>query len=431
MKNKWMTQTAISFDTPADGGGGTAVAPAPAAPAVSAPAAPAAAPSRKGMFDRVMPASLKRLPGGSEDPARKATPAAAPTAKPTAAAPAAEAFNVTDDAGKVVQSFKTQAEADAWVKAQNGEVAPAVVDPAAGENTFNVMADDNKTVLGSFKTEAEAQAFMDAQTNASPAAADDALPRPFMGRFKTLSESETAYRRTEVEASRLFHENKTLKESHTKALADRETEVAALKVEIEHIRATPAIRELSKEELTQLWKDDPAAAGEYLTDKKLRERDAVTAKAAAADQVRAKQERLKQANQRIEARRAAMQKDAENFPQFEDLAPNVRDILKITEDERGETPLRGHEWAEELAYLAAYGRAAILAEKNTKAALHAATKKVYRIAAAGAAMTSGPARGGAGQGSGGLRTPTTESKGARIVKAAPKNRFFGGGRTQS
>ena len=45
------------------------------------PATPAAAPAPakpKGMFDRVIPPSLKKLPGGSEDPKRAAqTPAAA------------------------------------------------------------------------------------------------------------------------------------------------------------------------------------------------------------------------------------------------------------------------------------------------------------------------------------------------------------------
>ena len=410
----------LSFEDNSAGGGGTAVAPAPtsAAPAAAAAAKP------KGIFDRAIPDSLKRLPGGSQDVNRVKDP---PAAKPTevAATTAAEAFNVTDDAGKVVASFKTQEEAQAYVDA-GGEAAPAPLAAKPGD-TFNVLDDDGKTLLGNFKTEAEAQAFMTKREadKKKDGAGPEALPRAVMGRFKTVPEVEEYIHQSGQHAQRLAAENKTLKEAQTKALADREAMEAAHKAEIETLRNTPAAKDLSKEELTALAKEDPAAAAEYIADKKFRERDAAAARRSAEDRVRAEQDRMRQVNQQIEAHRAVMSQDQENFPDFENLAPNIHEIIKITEDAMGKTPLRGHVWAEELAFWAAYGKAQHAANKNGKAVIDAAKKKNLRIAAAGASGTVSPAGGGNGRGSAGaVNAGAKESKGSRIVKAAPRNRFF-------
>ena len=435
-KNLGMRTLAMSFETPADGGGGgTAVAtPAPAA-ATPAPAAAAPAPAAKpkGMFDRVMPASLKRLPGGSEDPNRAKTPPVAAKPDATKSGDPAQTFNVLDDDGKtVLGNFKTQKEAEDFMAARAAD--PNAQPPAAAVDgqTFNVLADDGKTVLGNFKTEAEAQAFMDAQAGGAPAITNETkLPVKIFGRFETIKAVEEYMAQSGQHAKALDAEVKTLKDANAKILADREAEVAALKAEMELIRKTPAIKDLSKEELTALAKEDPAAAAEYIADKKFRERDAAEAKKQAEAKVRGRQEYLKKVNQAIEDHRAVMQKDAENFPQFEDFASNIGEIIKMTEDSRGATPLRGHVWAEELAYLAAYGKAAILAARNGKTVLAEAKKTNLRIAAAGAASTAGPSGGSAGRGSGGQQPSTKETKGSRIVKAAPRNRFFGSGKPQT
>lgn len=416
----------LSYEDAGNGGGGatTAPPPAPAAPA-PAPAAPAPAPAKpKGMFDRVMPTSLKRLPGGSEDPNRtKAPPAPAKPAASTPESKPGEVFNVLGEDGKtVLGTFKTQAEAQAFVDA-GGKAPEKALELKPGETAYNVLDDDGKTVLGSFKTEKEAQDFMAAN---KPAPAHEALPRPIMGRFKTATEVEEYINQSGQHAQKLYSENKALKDAQAKAISDREAMEAAHKAEIELLRATPAFKELSKEELSELAKEDPVAAADYIAEKKFRDRDAQTAKTAAETRAREKQEGLRKTNEAIERRRTEMQKDPENFPQFEEMAPLIGDLLDMTQDQSGATPLRGHEWAEELLYLAALGISHRASLKKGKTVLSNAEKKVMTIAAAAAAATNGPTGGGSGRGSATGQPSDKESKGSRIVKAAPRTTFFGG-----
>ena len=432
MKKMNGVKMAMAFETPADGGGGTAVAapaaPAPAAPASRAPAAPA--PRKNGIFDHPVPDSLKRQKGGSLDPARTAPPPPA-AAAPAPAAPATEDFNVVANDGKtVLGSFKTQAEAEAFVKSKG--LTPAAAAPAAEEGTFNVMSDDGKEVVGNFKTRAEAEAFV-ASGSKAPAAkpAGAALTRPFMGRteISTQEEAEAAYRRTEVEAGRLFKENKTLKESLQNDVADRDAKLKALQAEFEAYKATPQAKELSKEELTELWKADPAAAGEYVTAKMLRDRDQKTAKESTQAKAREAQEKLARTNQEIESHRATMQKDTANFPHFEEMAPKMGQLLDKTLDATGATPLRGHVWAEELLYLAAIGHSTRESWKTGKIVAVGAADKAAKTAAAAAIAAAGPSGAGDGKGSGAGYPPATkQSKGSRIVAAAPRTRIFTGGK---
>ena len=422
---------AMAFDTPAEGGGGAAVlpAPAPVAPPTAAPRAPAPAPRKNGIFDHPIPDSLKRQKGGSLDPKRvePTSPPAPPAPPDVAPAPVAgEKVNVTSPDGKtILGSFDTQEAAEAFMKERGLTPAGA---PAAEGQTFNVLADDNKTVLASFKTRAEAEAYVadPKNTQAAPGSvpAADALPRPIMGRFKTATEVEQYIAQSGQHAQRLFTENKNLKETHQRELADRDAKLVAMEAEFKAYRDNPLPNDLSKEQLTELWKTDPAAAGEYVTDRKLRERDVATAKKAATDRAEAERSRREGVNAEIEAHRALMQKDKEQFPDFEDTAPMIGDMMKMTEDAKGETPLRGHVWAEELLYLAVQGKIRLDELRKGKTVVSDAEKAAAEKARIAALAGAGPQGGGAGKGGG--RTITTQplSKGARIVAAAPRTSFF-------
>lgn len=396
----------VSFEDTASGGGGTATAvppaPAPAAPAPSAPAstgaAPAApAPRKGGIFDHVIPPSLKRLPGGSEDASRRhPDPKGAQTPAPAA---------------------KTE--------------APNSESPAAGEQIFNVMSDDGSQVLATFKSQAEAEEYISKETAAKPAATaastqiPDALPRPFMGRdnIKTLKEAEDAYRRTEIEAQRLFSENRAIREANAKAIADREAEVAALKAELETARATPAFRELSKEELAQLAKEDPVAAAEYVADRKLRERDSKTAKEAAVRRQQEQKQKLDDFNRYVERHDQEMVADPVNYPQYSEMKPAISELLNATKENGQPSPLRGHKWAQDLLYYAAIGRSTVHSMTIGKSVVEDAKNAALVTGASGAATTTAP-RGGSST-SITAKPSQKQTKSQRIVAAAPKNTFFG------
>lgn len=244
-------------------------------------------------------------------------------------------------------------------------------DSGSATKPFQVLADDKKSVLGEFATQSEAEAFLktyvdptktgETKTDASKtggetkegSASSDLLPRPLMGRFATLTEAEVAMRRSQDEGVRLSAELKALKEANTKALADREAEVAALKEEIETVRATPAVKELSKEELAALWKENPAEAAEYVQQKYDRDRNVKAAKERAERAALERRENLVKTNEAIERNVDEMKSDPKSFPKFDEMLPRMSEILRRTGGEK--SPLRGQVWANELFYKAALG----------------------------------------------------------------------------
>lgn len=379
MKNNWMTKMAMSFEAPADAGGGTAVATPPAA------AAPAPAPAA---------ASPSSTPAPTKSGFFKDLPRAA--AKPDPAAPPAAAKPAAPDASK----------------------------------PFKVMSDDGKTTLGEFASQPEAEAFLKAipapaakPADATPAASavPDALPRPIMGRFKTGTEVEEYIRQSGQEASRLASEVKTLKEAHQKALADREAEVVALKTEFETYKATPAVKELTKEELVELNKSDPLAATEYIAGKMLRDRDAKAAKEQTERQVIERRQNLVKTNEAITRNIEEMRSNPKTFPKFDEMLPRMSEILARTGGEK--SPLRGQVWANELAYKAALGDIyQELLLKGTETQADAAETARLKSVADAAALNSGKGDGG-GSGSSAAKNPAEQEdqKWREAVRAsAPK-----------
>jgi hypothetical protein len=311
----------LSFDTAAPAaGGGTAVAAPPAA------AAPAPA-------------------------------VAAPVSAPAAAAPSAPPPTKTG-------FFKDLPRA---VSAPD-KSAPIATKPVAdgASKPFKVMSDDGKTVLGEFSSQTEAEAHLKTLTAehsskptvaaVPPAAVDgvaNPLPRPIMGRFKTDLEVEEYIRQSGQEASRLASENKTLKESTAKALADREAELTVLKSEFEAHKATPAVPDLSKEDLAKLWKEDPAQAAEYVQQKYDRDRNAQAVKERAVREASDRRENLIKTNEAITRNIEEMSANPKVFPKFQEMLPRMSEILNRTGGDK--SPLRGQVWANELAYKAALG----------------------------------------------------------------------------
>lgn len=344
----------LSFDTAGAGGGGAAVADAPGGGSGGASGGDGGAGGGAGAGGDGG-GSSGGAGGGSSTPAPTSTgffkglPRAAvktPDVKPTVVDPAKAAADLAAKGG----AAKTPA--------------------GDAKKPFKVMADDKTTMLGEFSTQAEAEAFLKTQTAAGgaktpeqvateKAASEKAgtlgnpLPRPIMGRFKTDLEVEEYIRQSGQEASRLSAENKTLKETTTKALADREAELVALKAEFEAHKATPPVPELSKEDLAKLWKEDPAQAAEYVQQKYDRDRNVQAAKERAAREASDRREQSIKTNEAITRNIDEMAKDPKTYPKFQEMMPRMNDILKRTGADK--SPLRGQVWANELAYLASLG----------------------------------------------------------------------------
>lgn len=347
------------FDAADGGGGGTAVAepPAPATPAApagggstSTPAAPAA--PAKGMWSGGLRHQVK-LPEPKAEPAAPAPEPKVPPAAPAAGA-TDQAFEVKDDAGQVLGTFKTQAEAQAFVDSQTKKTAPA---PA-------------------------------------PAVDPEKLPRIVMGRYNTVKEVEEGLIRSQQEGLRLFNETKTLKEAHQKELATRDSEMQALKAELEQVRTHGSFKELKPEELDVLAKENPRAYTDYMLAKKDRDQALAADKARHEQETRIREERRQRFQKVVVERDEAMRANPADFPGYVDQIPVIQQLVDKTRYDGKNSPFTGFPDSAELFYYAAKGIAAVQAEIKARSVQAEEAEKARLKAAADAAAGRGPEGGG-------------------------------------
>ena len=351
---------------PASGGGAAVATPPAAAPA--APSAPAAAPAApaapaRSMFGLpVQIPALKVLPG-SKTPDGQAPAAAAPTKEQRVDVSRGQdgkwRAKDSDTGAEIGTGFDSQESAVAYLKSmETTKDKPSTSPTPAAATTFTP---------------------------------DTPLPTPIYGRFKTIRETEDGFRRSEQEGIRLFQENKALKEQSQKALADREAQLAALRAELETARTTPAFKELTKEELEALSKDNPLAAQDYLVEKKFRDRDAQARKEAAARDAQDREFRQAKMLKAIEAEDIEMRAKKDEYPQYEEMIPVMDAIIDKTRQEtpRGKlSPLTGHAWSTKVLYRIALGEAYLQALKTAKGMQTDAKDVAQRTAEAGAVSTA-------------------------------------------
>ena len=354
-----------------------AAAPAPVAAPAPAAAAPAAAPF----------SFFSNIPGRDE-PAAAAPAAAAAAPAPEAAAAesfaatAEKPYAVTDDAGKPIANFATEAEAQAHIEAGK----PA----AGGVKTAEELAAEQLAIETGEPDAAAAPA-------GSIAVAPDAiLATPIYGRFKTVKEAEAGFQRSEQEGVRLANENKTLKAEAVAALATRESDLAVAKAELETARKTPPFKELTKEEYSALAKDSPEEAIEYRFAKEKHDKEVQDSKDYAVHQVRERAETLKATRAEINRVVGEMDADKNEYPMFRQMDPLMGKIHEILGGD-ADSPLSGDPRAVNLLYLASLGTLYKGLLKKGKIAKADATEEAKKAAAAAATSAAAPA-GGSGAG---------------------------------
>lgn len=350
----------VSFDAtdpPAGGGGGgsaTAAPPAAAAPAApatpaapTAPAAPSAptaggdAPKSAGFF-RGLKTSNFRTP----TPSTAATPAV-----PSAGAAATPPVPTKDTAAAPL----------APPAAKPGETTPPVATPPP--------------VAG---------------------AVADALPKPILGRYTTVSQVEEAMRRSADEGMRLATDFKKLKEESARALETRDTRLASLEAELKLARETPAFRELTQEEVAAMKKDDPVGYTDYVLAKRDRDAALKATKEQAERDVRDRNENAARNNAEIDRIYHRMRGDTKEYPMFQELEPSMNEILDVTGGDK--SPLIGKPWAPELCHLAALGKVYLGLISQGKTVQDDAAEKARLAAEAAATQARGAAGGGGGSG---------------------------------
>lgn len=352
--------------------------------------------------------SLDAAAGGGGASAVATPPAAAPASSPAAAAPAA---------------------------ATTPAAAPAKSGFFGGLPKSTVQtkdpADTAKTVAAA---EPAAETTTPAAKPSEPAAATTAavepdlvaLHRPIMGRYKNVKEAEEAMRRSQDEGLRLHGEVKTLRDAHTKEVAANEATITALKQELETARTTPAFKELSKEELETMRKENPSDYADYLVEKNFRDRDAKAAKAEQERVVKERQTRQEQRSREIEQRDIEMRANPEEFPHYAEMTPVMDGIIDKTGGDQ--SPLTGHPWTAELLYLMALGVSHKQSVKAGKKAQETAAEAAARKAASDAA-TSAAGNGGDGGGSGSALPAASDAQKedaahkAAILASAPRPFF--------
>ncbi len=277
MKTNWLNT--MSFDTAvADPAGGAPAPVAPAPAAVTPAPAAAPAPAKSGFFQGLKKASI------------------APAEPAAAAAP------------------------------------PAAGDPPA---KIQVMADDKTTVLAEFGTQAEADAYVKANTKAPPPAATitpaaGALDKPFLGRadITTREAAEDLYRKSQTEAIRLHDKTKALEAAVAQSKVDSEAKLAALTEELKIARQTPAFVEKTEAELEALFKENPYQANKYVEAQKAREQTVRSAKEQAERAVREKHEAVSKGAKQAMANWDAMSKDPKSYPKFTELTGSIDAIYE-------------------------------------------------------------------------------------------------------
>ena len=261
----------------------------------------------------------------------------------------------------------------------------------------------------------------------APIALDAPFAQPLMGRFKTPKEAEEGLRRSQDEGIRLYNEVRALKETTTKALADREAQLQSLKAELEVARTTPVYKELTKEELSELAQKDPVAASEYIAEKKFRDRDALARKEQVQREAQMRQQTQAETLRAIEQRDVEMRSNPEEFPQYEEIQPVMAHFAEATKVGKF-SPLTGHAWSGEILYLAAMGHSYLQAIKAGKGAQDEAAQAARLKASADAAGSGKPAAGdGTGSGSAVVADPATkeDSEWRKAVLSSQPKPFLG------
>ncbi len=266
-----------------------------------------------------------------------------------------------------------------------------------------------------------------AATTTAPAVVnpDGTFVKPILGRIKSYQEADEQIRRSQDEGLRLHTENKSLKEAHAKDIADREAMVTSLKAELEIARTTPAFKELSKEELTELVKSDPLAAQEYLVEKRFRDRDAKASKEQLEAKTRERQAEQTRTLKAIEDLDSEMASKPDEYPQYGEMQTVMQQLAEKTKVGKF-SPLTGHAWTPQVLYLAAMGHSYLQSLKAGGAAQTEAATVAAQTAAADAA--SGRAAAGDGGGSGAAVTEDADTKEhsdwkTKVLAAAPRRMF--------
>lgn len=310
-----------------------------------------------------------------------------------------------------------------------GVFGPAVqpkVDPApqAAPAAQPTVPDPSK-LIGDF--------LQSSKENQSSKPDDEVFSRPLFGRYKTRSEAEEAMRRSQEEGKRLAAESKSMREAHIRELADREKALNQLREEYELSKSIPHFKELPKEELENLRKEDPGAYADYLVNKRLYDRDIQEAKNRQAQErenqsreeyrIQAERQRTLEMIDRESERMAA---DEKNFPMYSQMTPLMErwiDRTAIEVNGRKVYPLGGHEWSPKVAYFLTLGEAYHNALMKGRAEQSTAAQVAAGSAAAQAAAGTAPG----GPTPGIPPTPQDDDKafGDALLKAAPR-RVFGG-----
>ena len=272
----------------------------------------------------------------------------------------------------------------------------------------------------------------DAGTSPAPGAInmDAVFTQPLMGRFKTPKEAEEGLRRSQDEGLRLYNELRTAKESAQKEIESRDQKLQAMQAELEVMRTSTPFRELSKEELEALAKDNPVAAADYIAEKKFRDRDAKNEKARVEQELRDHQTRQRETLAAIEDKDAEMRGNPEAYPKYEEMQPVMNQIADMTKVGKY-SPLTGHTWSGEILYLTAMGIASVQAMKAGNGAKTDAAVAAQRKSEADAAASAAGSRGGGSGGSSAANIDPAKKEHEdwkqNVLAHAPK-RVFGGGK---
>lgn len=258
---------------------------------------------------------------------------------------------------------------------------------------------------------------------------DTPFAEPLMGRYKTPKEAEEGLRRSQDEGLRLHEETKALKASVEKTKTEYEARVKALQAELEIARTTTPFKELAKEDLEKLRKEDPAAYADYRLAKDAHERDAQAKK----DQIeRQTQDRARIQSEilaEIRTREKEMLADTKNYPMYKEMRPVMEQFVDATKV--GDySPLTGHPWSGETLYLMSMGHAYVQALAAAGEAQTGAAAAAAGTAAAAAASTAAPgAPGGGGSPSGGGDKAKEADAAWRksVLESAPRSVFSGVG----
>ena len=372
-------------------------------------------------------AAVAAPPSGGAAPAPASAPAATPAAgaPPAPAAPPAGAKWGPPPISRLREMLQPKSGEGATPGAPAPVKAPEKVSLSQGEDgKWHAKDDATGAEIGAgYESQEAATAYLKtleaeppkpgAAAGTTSTAALDPLDMPFsqplINGIKTPREAQAALVRSQQEAQRLYYEEvRPLKETLKKAeqdIADRDASLAAMQTELETARTTPPFKELTKEEISALAKEDPAAAADYIAEKKFRDRDAQARKEMAVRESQQQKDYYTKLNAEIDRKATEMAANPKDYPLFKELRDLMNSEIEKTRTYKGRegkmlSPLLGHAWSPEVAYKLAYAEACLQAAKDGATVKTDATETARLTAEASARATGGAAQPGAGAGSG-------------------------------